>query len=473
MKIRDGLLILTLLFFFSFPLIAQQDENESSTESATEEETSSQQGGQASSGEATQKKDSITEERKKVLQFGIDKEIIELIGKLKSEENTRLAEDVLSVFENSFNEKLLVSILDFFEAIEYRKAEEIAYNKLKQWEELGSDLITSLIRYLDDGEEQKYFDVMQPITEHENNAVAKAAIAGLGASGDKKYVSYLDSLLNDPEYPSEVKPNIILALGKLEAKESTETLIEIVEDETESVIWRQYACDALGRIQDPRAIDVLKQTTQADQALLRAYAVYGLSLYPDPEVIDILIEALKDSFWKVRVRAAEGLAKHKATKAIPILEYKAKKDPEEQVRTQAIEALGQIGGSKAFSILRDLYTSYEVPLTSRLAALDALVENDLAGSTGAIKEVLQKEWDRPRSTLLERTCRVLSRAESPALKDVYKLMLDHDYYIIKIYALRGIQKNNFSGLKDVVKPYTQDEVSASVRKVAISVMESL
>jgi hypothetical protein len=53
-------------------------------------------------------------------------------------------------------------------------------------------------------------------------------------------------------------------------------------------------------------------------------------------------------------------------------------------------------------------------------------------------------------------------------------MLGHPSSInIKIYGLRGIRLNGFSGLKGEVEKLTGEETARPIRKLALSVMEEL
>lgn len=424
----------------------------------------------------TEKVTSIVEERKATIKYGINEEIITVLSNLKEERDTKLTEEVLALFENTYDQNLIKAIMAYFQEIDFRGGEEYAFQLLQDYHNQTDDVIAQLINYLIDSKkkDQKWFPVFKElITSHDNSIVVSNAIKGLSASGDRQYVDFFLELLEDDTFSSEFKPNLILGLGELGSKSATPVLIDIVTDETESIIWRQYACDSLGKIKDPEALEPLQRTLSSENAMLRAYAVHAISNFNDQEIAPMLHAALKDSYYKVRIRAAEGLAKNKIDQSIDILIYKANKDPEIAVREAAIKALAQIGGDEAYNTVAKLFTSSSTPYVLRITAFTSLLEANLEDSLENIETVILQEWNKEHSKLLEHIAKQLSHETSPGLEPVYKKLLDHSWYIIKIHAFRGISNNNFIDLKEDIERYTREGVNPILRKNALSVLEDL
>jgi HEAT repeat protein len=412
---------------------------------------------------------SLREERKATLLYGINKEVEGVILDLTEEKNDSLADEVFEVFKESYNADVLRKSLEYFIEIDYKKAVEHAAALLDDHANHGDDVIVQLITYLSHNETGT--DIFEELSEHSSNEVARAAVTALGDSGTKDSASFLIELLENDAYPASIKPNIILALGELEAESAVETLESIVADETEDSIWRRYACDALGKIGAEESIDTLKVAASSDDPLLRSYAVYALSFFTGEEIEKFLIQALKDSYWQVREKAAEGLGSMAANAAVPILEYKAEHDPETKVRIAAINALSMIGGTKALGVLKELYLANRTSMAIRITALEAMLENSPVSAVEAVKKILQEEWEKENSQLLGNTCKVLVRTQHPALQPVFARLLEHHSYIVRIYALRGIQYNNFTGLRESVEKMTGEQEVMRVRKTAQSVLE--
>ena len=75
------------------------------------------------------------------------------------------------------------------------------------------------------------------------------------------------------------------------------------------------------------------------QHRVRGMAASYLSVVRDPEVVPILMKVLDDDHWWVRSQAALGLGRMRAKEAKGKLEYMAKEDWDQTVRSRCREAL--------------------------------------------------------------------------------------------------------------------------------------
>lgn len=78
------------------------------------------------------------------------------------------------------------------------------------------------------------------------------------------------------------------------------------------------------------------------QHRVRGMAASYLSVVRDPEVVPILMKVLDDDHWWVRSQAALGLGRMRAKEAKAKLEYLAKEDWDQTVRSRCREALERI-----------------------------------------------------------------------------------------------------------------------------------
>ena len=293
----------------------------------------------------------------------------------------------------------------------------------------------------------------------------------VGKSGRTDFKSSLRNFYEDSDFPKELKPNIILALGDLKSYDSVTFLSGLVEDDDEDSIIRRYACDSLRKIGDPSAMGSIKKAYATDDVILRSYAMYAMSGFEDADVVPFLLEGLKDSYVKVRISAAQGLGDVQAKDAIPILQYKARKDPEPSVRMEAVKALGLIGTKDSFDFLREMFSDRKVHLSLRRESLHHLVVNDLDSSISVIKEVIEVEWEASRSPLLESIGLELSTAESGKLESVFAGFLDHSSITMKLYGLRGLEKNGVGSQRERVERLTEEGNHIQIRKTALNIME--
>ncbi|RKX78486.1 MAG: hypothetical protein DRP87_06135 [Spirochaetes bacterium] len=413
---------------------------------------------------------SLREERTAILKYGIDSEIIELVDKMIEERDDSLAEEAEKVFKQTTNPRVRIKLLNFFSQIEYRNAEEMVLKLIEDHENRDRDLIVESIRYISESKNNeiltKAAEILEELTTHRENEIASAAIKGLGKTGKKEYAEKLISLFEKRDYPSSLKPEIILALGDLKAEKALEPLIKILENKDESEVLRRYACDSLGKIGNPKAVEPLIRAFRTGDTILRSYAIYALGKFPGEETESILIDALRDSYYKVRISAAKALGERKVKSAVDILIYKAERDPEPSVREEAIKALADIGEEKGLVVLRNLFKNYRTPTTLRMIALKALTESDLEKSIPVIEEVIKKEWNKEESKLLMDICKILSITESPLLKGLFAKLLEHPDSMVKIYGILGIQKNNLKELREHISKLRDEKYGRTVNKYA-------
>ncbi len=416
---------------------------------------------------------SLTEERRETLLYGIDSEVLTLIKKLKEEKNDSLNKEVLQVFNESLNISIRKNILDFLSSMDSGEAEDSVYILLKNNEDLSDDFIESCINYLSKNKKKEYAELFVEFIDYDKPAVSTAAIRAIGKSGFTEYSPDLIKLFEDDDFTSSSKAIIIKSLGDLRSTESVEILTDILENNDEEKSWRWYACDSLGKIGAPQSINTILSAYNSDDAILRSYAISAIGNYKDKKATDLLLHGLRDSFWKIRIASARSLGKNKINEAIPILMYKAKKDPETNVRIEALIALSEIGTSESFNFLRDLYSKKTSSPKPRAKALEMLVKHDLNNSIAVINQVMKEEWDIENSYILETTCRNLSFTKNQNLKDIFSRMLKHPSITIKIYGIRGVIKNNFTGFKDDIEKLSKEGNPMSLRKNALSAMERL
>jgi HEAT repeat protein len=415
----------------------------------------------------------ILEQWREVLLYGIDSEVLKVIKSIAESEEQSLNGELTVLFTESLNFEVRKAVLDYFSEHKIRDAEAAAAALLAEEDLQDSRVTVACIRYLaaidSPGLEQKLLGYV----DHRDDQVAETAITGLGEVGGDAAGQLLVQRLDDVDYPAEQKPEIILALGKMKYAGAVDALIAVVDNRDEERIWRMYAAASLGEIGDPRAIPHLRALFGESDSLIKAYAASALANFNMQEVEGLLQQGLRDSNVRVRVAAAKGLANEQARDSVDILIYKAKNDPERQVRLQAIEALGAIGTPRAFAYLQELYANKIALPVYREAAFDALCENALQENLDVFREVIEQEWGAKDQKVVEFTARKLSTTEAPGLKWFYERFLDSPNVYVRIYALRGIGRNGLRTLRAKVEKISTEDPYPAARQAALSVLEDL
>ncbi|MAG14174.1 MAG: hypothetical protein CMN78_06220 [Spirochaetales bacterium] len=416
---------------------------------------------------------SLRTERREIILYGIDSQVLDVIESLKEEADLSLVGDIQALYKTSENAKVKVAVLEYFREIEAPDAFEDALQLVETYQDHESAIVVAALRYLSFEPPVELKDLLIPLLREENTAILRETLKTLGEVGDSETATKLLTYLDDDEFPSEIKPEIILALGDIGSFEAVDRLQEILEDEREDPMWRRYACASLGKINDPTALPVIQRVLFDSDAILRSYAVGALRYFDDPAVESSLVDALRDSFWRVRVSAAQGLGHRKAQGGVPILVFKAKKDPEMNVRVAAVKALGEIGTQDALEALRELYSAELSPHVLRVTSLEILVSQDIDASIEAFVTVISRHWENKNAKILERTAYVMSVTESGKLEQFYSRFLDSGDMTLIIYGIRGVERNRLKTLQDKIESFSREGNHRSIRRAALSALETM
>lgn len=418
---------------------------------------------------------SIHDERTRILRYGIDTEVVEVITAITIEKDNSYNDVFLDIFSHTGNSKIQLKILSFFEQQEDDSALPAVLEILRKATEdyeVNEQVLSESINYcgsLKSGESAEY---LYKLSENSSKGIAAAAIRNLGKTGDAMYADKFLKRIQDDDFEDDEQnllESSILLMGDLKYEPSVLTLIDIAQDDSSSPTARRYSCDSLGKIGDEQAIPVLKELLNDSDSILRSYALSSLAYFEKEEIEPILIQALRDSYWKIRVAAAKALSKRKSEDAVDILIYKAEKDPESNVKKAAMEALSIIGNKECLNFLSSYIDNDQNSDALRSTAINVFLKENASNAVDPLKKLFDEEWEAENSWIFNYTCKELSTTESSGLDWFYRRMLDHKNYIIKIYGVRGIRLNNIVSLYDSVKKLAEDENQhKALRKEAAS-----
>lgn len=419
---------------------------------------------------------SIGSERIEIIKYGIDTEISDLIKQLEEEKNRDFNKELLKLLQNTHNNTLKSKIVKLFSSLENKSAVDFIFSEIKNNYQLTNEIIVQYIKYISSFQTSEITEYLLTLIHHENNSVANAAIDGIGSSDNNNYGDELLKLLQNPSTDELKKSHLISALGKLKYKKAIKTISEYLENDyndSRSLKWK--ACIALGQIGDEESLPIIIKIFSEKDPYLRNYAVEALQYFPENKTEDLIIQGLRDSSWRVRVSAANSLGKMKSEKAVPILIYKIKKDPDiRNVRNAAIKSLGIIKTKEALKFLRDFVLNDRSDSNNRFTAVSVLIQEDLNDSLKTIDKLINSEWEKNTSPLLDYTCKLLSQEKNPKLKSIFLKMLSYTKTNnLKIYGLRGIKLNKFKGLKDKVEELAKDNNPVQIIRIAKDVLKEL
>ena len=128
-------------------------------------------------------------------------------------------------------------------------------------------------------------------------------------------------------------------------------LIHMLDSEVrgrrDTLIVRDHAATALGRMGDPRAIPYLMELRDDPEEMTRFSVIQALGRLKAKEAEGFLLERLEDSSPLLRMTAATALGHIGAVDAIPLLRKSLDTDPDPYVRLHAVESLVILGDKPA------------------------------------------------------------------------------------------------------------------------------
>ena len=459
------LFCLFLIVFLSPQILFSQESNDDSES----------ENGNPITTESEESKKPDIDRRKEILLYGIDNEVKTVLAELQQEQIDTYNELLSTVISETRNTDIIQGIYRLWNDTAYKEGLVIAREELQKViedEDFNNAIVQSAIAYIADQKDIESLPLLYDLTIERNSRLAAASIRAIGKipqenNEDGGTEKLLDRLIKeDPIAEDDLVAALIVTLGELQYEPAAEELVAIVEDTGGSAGHRRLACISLGKIGRSEDFKIVERIFfETEDATLRSYALAGLADFPDQETEDILIQALKrDSFWRIRVTAAEKLSGMNTEGINELLHYKASNDPVPQVRIASLKALGASGNQKNKDYLLDFFKDRKNGTEVRLACMSVLVEEKIPGTNDAVNSVMDDLWEKDEGRFLEFVCRDLSRSDWGELQPIYKRMLSHSNWLLQIYGVRGIRRNNILSLQNDVNELDKDGTDSRVRR---------
>lgn len=175
--------------------------------------------------------------------------------------------------------------------------------------------------------------------------ITASAIRGMGELGYKQAGKQIFTLLTNLEMSPEIRSAAAIAMGTLGGPSEMQEVRYLVDNPGEDKAVRMYSAYSLGKSGDKQYLELLYSiiANEKEDLYVRLWAIAGLEFIKDASVSDRLIELTKVDHKQVRSKAIETLGRMKETRAQEILMFKAKHDPDFEVRKTARKALKELG----------------------------------------------------------------------------------------------------------------------------------
>jgi|GEM_PF-804306 len=412
--------------------------------------------------------------RESVLLNGIDSEVAAILADLQRERNDSYNDLLKDILNETRNSSIATGIYRLWEETSYEAGLKLADNeliKIVNGVDFEPATAQAAMSYLAKMKHLESLELLIEIAGNRDSEIASSAIRAIGLMGETVDTTEIKSLLDklkaeDPFAEEDLVAALIVTLGNLRYEPAAEELISIADDAGAPAIHRRFACISVGKIGRIEDYEVIERIYyEADNANLRSYALAGLAEFPNQNITAVLVQALRrDSFWRIRMIAAEKLAEANSPGVRELLRYKIVNDPVKQVRIASIQALGKSSKRSDRNFLIEYFINDKNPSDIRLASLLALTENKIPGTNEAIFSVMDKLWEKDEARFLEFTCLEVSRIKWAALAPVYERMLNHDNWIIQVYGIRGIRRNNIASLMSRISRLDNEDADERVRR---------
>ncbi len=336
--------------------------------------------------------------------------------------------------------------------------------------------------------DRRAFDPLLGLLGHSKAAVRQAAISALNSLGHPDMPARAAVLLCDPD--PLVRESAARIAGYFGYPECVDLLFELCHDEDEGV--RRAAIESLPYLEDDRVLPTLVAALQDGPRKVRASAARALGQAESPDVLWPLLSALEDADPWVRYYATRSLGRLAFPESLDALAHLAREDEANMVRAAATEALGQIGGAWAVTILAPLVEAEEHDLSraalralgqighpdalppilaalhasdpeQRLDALYALAKRGGVGAVGALQWVATTDAE-PR--VAQAALEALARLATPeAVAALAALTADPTHREVCIAALAGL---GAAHVEEVARGLTH--VHPAVRRATVSAL---
>ena len=382
------LAFIALISLLSLPVFSAEDENKSSD---TEEKKTVSVHSKAGESEVPPSKkpnaqnadiirdfdNTDPEGREKnadIIQFGLEDEVLELLKKMTEKKDVRFVDEVYGLFQDTKNPSIKVQILEYFKTIEDPCLEDFAIMTLNDPYDETSSIVNACFAYVQAVKTQAAIPAVEYLLENREEYF-NGAVEALGKIGGGEEALYLTDYFNNEDLTLAQKQTLVRVLGQLKAVETYDALVEIAEDENENTFVRMYASQAIGEMQKEEAIDVLNGLYADKDPNLRSFVIKGLSNFTTEEAKKTIIQAIKDSHVKVRLEAIDAVKKQNMAEAMDFLIYRAKNDPEANVKTACYSAIASLNTQAGNDYLISQITDKKTGDATKIKIAKPLLEN--------------------------------------------------------------------------------------------------
>jgi len=404
------------------------------------------------------------EARLATIQYGTETEIAALIQTLKTEGADYLDNEIITLVENSRNQRILSGAFSFFGEREKSGLESRAIRIIEERENERNETILAAIDYLGKVKAANALPVFQKLIEGGERRFVNAAIRSLGrisgSGGDGSSAAdsaqYLIDFYENNSPDDEGRREVVAALGAAGSATAVEFLTGIASNSNERAPLRIAALDSLAKIGDPGGLKAVLDCVSADDPNLRSAAVTALGPFSGSAVDEAILDAFRDSYYRTRSAAAQASRQRKLTAAVPYLKFRAERDEVPAVREDAIRALGAIANDESVKVLESLFIERKNSDRVRIAAGEMLMQAQSEQFLDKFVMELDEAKQKNQTALYNGLLKVIGGTKGANMEAITRRLMQNSGVIERSYALDMAANNNLTGLAEEIKVVAKD-----------------
>ncbi|MFA5479651.1 MAG: HEAT repeat domain-containing protein [Candidatus Muiribacteriota bacterium] len=295
------------------------------------------------------------------------------------------------------------------------------------------------------------------------------AVKLLGKSGDSRAAEYL--INNLPELHSELRMNIVQALGCLKDKKASGPLI-IVYDETPSSNLKKEIINSMLKIKDEQSISKLMQiaSSLSEEVYFRILILKEIIKFEEKdssEIINTAVELLQDKNNEIKKRALNIII-HFNVKNIQNYLLPMIKEGDIDIRVKSLRYLYKLEGENLIPKLISILSSESVESKSK----ERIVEVLWIINSPKITDLLEKLCSCNELYIRRNAVISLAHTQIPKASEIIVKRLQDEEHIVRNAALMALAKLNARHYVKNIMPLLMDK-NDEVRKEAVVTIQSL
>ncbi len=427
--------------------------------------------------ERTGKEVSEFEEKRSIILYGLGEDILNLITTLQKDDDERFDADLQKIFAETKVPSVRSALFAYFAKKKNECLKTEALMLLENRYDYPKEIVRAAIGYIRDLQIYDGVRYLREILKDGDEDYTDISITAIGKLGKAEDAVFLTELFESEASEDEkkaliVKQNIMFALEELHCAETWEFLKTTAEDAEENAYIRAAAAAALGKIGDEKAVTILSSLFEDKDPVLRTAAVKGLAGFKTEEAQAVLLEAFRDGYYKVRLQAVQSAKEGKNTGAIPYVLYRAKKDPEQAVRTAAAEALSEFADTEADEWAVEAFKDEKTGIAFRLKIAEFYLKNNFDAIYSDVeKETLSSLADKRKNKFAAELGKVISKIENGATAPIAEAFMNHKDASFKSIGLDMFKRNKYASLIQLVSAIASDEKNGALSRRAKDLLQ--